>query len=155
MKTKKCKCCKQIKLIPDDFHLMRSGKWIKKKWYPEVYRNECKTCRRTGGIADSQGSTKIMKKMNIKRPPLGTPCYCCKSTKSVLVFDHCHTSGTFRGWLCHSCNTAIGKLGDNIEGLQNAIRYLERSNFYFFLQTTEKSLPSTPKQSSITDYFNI
>lgn len=41
--------------------------------------------------------------------------------------DHCHLSGLFRGWLCGHCNTSIGKFGDSIEGLMNAVRYLGRA----------------------------
>jgi len=29
--------------------------------------------------------------------------------------------------LCTSCNLGVGQLGDNIEGLESAIRYLQRS----------------------------
>jgi hypothetical protein len=27
-----------------------------------------------------------------------------------LDLDHCHDTGRFRGWLCYSCNGAIGKI---------------------------------------------
>ena len=30
-----------------------------------------------------------------------------------------------RGWLCNNCNTGLGAMGDNIEGLKKAMRYLE------------------------------
>jgi hypothetical protein len=33
----------------------------------------------------------------------------------------------FRGWLCNICNLSIGQLGDSVEGLMNAVRYLERA----------------------------
>ncbi|KAK1548910.1 hypothetical protein Q3G72_018810 [Acer saccharum] len=32
--------------------------------------------------------------------------------------DHCHATGQPRGVLCHNCNTSIGRLGDNIEGIK-------------------------------------
>ena len=32
----------------------------------------------------------------------------------------------YRGFLCHFCNTGIGKLGDDIEGVTRALRYLEK-----------------------------
>jgi recombination endonuclease VII len=53
-------------------------------------------------------------------------CECCNTYKATHL-DHCHVSGTFRGWLCGRCNRSIGQLGDNIEGLMNAVRYLERA----------------------------
>lgn len=46
------------------------------------------------------------------------------STK--LHIDHCHTTGKVRGLLCRSCNIAIGYLNDDINLLQNAIKYLEK-----------------------------
>lgn len=41
-----------------------------------------------------------------------------------MCFDHDPETHTFRGWLCQNCNTGIGKLGDNLEGLLEAVRYL-------------------------------
>jgi hypothetical protein len=41
--------------------------------------------------------------------------------------DHDHSSGEVRGILCRSCNTGIGKLGDNPYRLERARRYLTRS----------------------------
>lgn len=43
-----------------------------------------------------------------------------------LAVDHCHDSARIRGLLCHSCNRAIGLLGDNVDLLRKAIDYLER-----------------------------
>lgn len=41
-----------------------------------------------------------------------------------LYVDHDHKTGKIRGLLCTTCNTAIGKLKDNILLLQSAINYL-------------------------------
>jgi len=41
------------------------------------------------------------------------------------VIDHDHDTGEFRGWLCSNCNTGLGAMGDNKEGLKKAMRYLE------------------------------
>ena len=48
-----------------------------------------------------------------------------KCTKRLHI-DHCHATGKVRGLLCGSCNTAIGLLGDDIERLKYAIRYLQK-----------------------------
>lgn len=44
----------------------------------------------------------------------------------ALCLDHDHETGHFRGWLCISCNRALGVFGDNVVGLQHAIAYLEK-----------------------------
>lgn len=40
--------------------------------------------------------------------------------------DHCHETGEVRGLLCYGCNTALGKLRDDVERMRNAITYLQR-----------------------------
>lgn len=61
--------------------------------------------------------------------PEPTACECCGKSrgKKAMHLDHCHVSGFFRGWLCGECNTGLGKFGDSIEGLMNAVRYLQRA----------------------------
>jgi hypothetical protein len=56
-------------------------------------------------------------------------CECCGKPPGTraMNLDHCHETGTFRGWLCGPCNRGIGQLGDNIAGLKAAIKYLERT----------------------------
>lgn len=44
--------------------------------------------------------------------------------KQSMALDHDHVTGKFRGWICARCNVGLGLLGDNIEGLQAAIAYL-------------------------------
>ena len=41
-----------------------------------------------------------------------------------LFVDHCHTTGKIRGLLCHSCNTAIGLLKENLGNFRKAMQYL-------------------------------
>ena len=38
--------------------------------------------------------------------------------------DHCHETGKTRGLLCHRCNRALGFFKDDIQTLQNAVKYL-------------------------------
>jgi hypothetical protein len=40
-------------------------------------------------------------------------------------FDHCHTSGHFRGVICFRCNTALGMFQDNSESMLRAVKYLD------------------------------
>jgi len=44
-----------------------------------------------------------------------------------LSIDHDHETMQIRGLLCSLCNTALGSFKDNIEFLENAIRYLKGS----------------------------
>jgi hypothetical protein len=59
---------------------------------------------------------------------------CCKicgihqvNLKSTLCVDHCHTTGKIRGLLCHQCNLFIGNAKDDINILENAIKYLNEN----------------------------
>ncbi|PRY38416.1 recombination endonuclease VII [Spirosoma oryzae] len=42
-----------------------------------------------------------------------------------LAVDHCHSSGKIRGLLCSNCNTALGKVRDNVVILHSMIHYLQ------------------------------
>lgn len=53
-------------------------------------------------------------------------CAICLKTRTLVV-DHIHGTTHVRGLLCHGCNTALGKLGDDIVGLQRAMDYLVRT----------------------------
>jgi len=69
------------------------------------------------------------RKKGIPFPPYEAPsvCECCGGPPiptHALAVDHCHRTGKFRGWLCQRCNTGIGMLGDTIEGLMLAVKYL-------------------------------
>lgn len=54
-------------------------------------------------------------------------CQNCGRSSPSLCMDHDHETGKFRGWLCRKCNAAEGMLGDNIEGLESALRYLRNT----------------------------
>ena len=56
---------------------------------------------------------------------------CCKicnrhqtEFQKRLAVDHDHNTGAVRSLLCPSCNSGIGKLGDNIDVVRNALDYL-------------------------------
>ena len=43
-------------------------------------------------------------------------------------FDHDHTTGDFRGWLCPNCNCALGLAKDSIDLLLKMVDYLTRAS---------------------------
>jgi len=55
-------------------------------------------------------------------------CLCCNKdmkNKKFMV-DHDHITSAIRGLICLQCNTGIGLLGDNLNGLNNAVIYLSK-----------------------------
>ena len=53
-----------------------------------------------------------------------TSCEICGS-EDKLCYDHDHNTMEFRGILCMGCNSALGHLGDNREGLLKALSYFD------------------------------
>lgn len=55
-------------------------------------------------------------------------CAICKNKSDRLHVDHNHDTGKVREMLCHKCNTALGMFHENINTLEEAIRYLQKHN---------------------------
>ena len=75
--------------------------------------------------------SKIVRDLKKTAPPVPEVCDCCgkiplgSNGKIKWCLDHNHQTNTFRGWLCERCNLGIGQLGDNIDGVQKAVKYLK------------------------------
>lgn len=54
-------------------------------------------------------------------------CEICDK-KCNTVFDHNHSTGLFRGWICHECNISLGMVRDRIEILNKMISYLIKNS---------------------------
>jgi len=98
---------------------------IAKKSYEKRKRND------PGGLRLAQKKQKLkwsygltIEGYNALMEKFNNQCAICSRTAN-LVIDHCHETNVIRGVLCNKCNTAIGMLGDNINGLSRAISYLE------------------------------
>lgn len=50
---------------------------------------------------------------------------CFVGPEGTLCVDHNHRTGGIRGILCWQCNAALGKLGDNLQGIMKVVRYLK------------------------------
>jgi hypothetical protein len=89
----------------------------------KYFRPECKECNKH----HTKGRTEAYRLAGKPSyPPIGTPCDLCARTDKELLFDHDHETLKHRGWLCQNCNQALGRLGDNEEGLQRALNYLKK-----------------------------
>jgi len=93
-------------------------------------RPECRACLNYGvkirkGLREEHGM-----------PPAGYQCPLCLCSEeeaqgkggfksSAWALDHDHDTDTFRGWLCHSCNRALGVFNDDVPRLRRAIKYIK------------------------------
>ena len=66
-------------------------------------------------------------------PKIGEKFTCPICQKNIIRkfsndvnLDHSHIDGKIRGWLCSSCNTSIGKFGEDVETLKRAIKWLKK-----------------------------
>ena len=139
MKT--CKICKKEKSLNEFYETKRNGVaygyhgkckecYVKKQqenYDPLKKRNE--NLKRCYGITLNEYN-EMLEKQNGKCAICGTTE--TKGRKSgrgggadVFAVDHCHDTGDVRGLLCHSCNRAMGLLGDNTHILQSMIEYLQ------------------------------
>lgn len=60
--------------------------------------------------------------------PRAVSCEICNGSEGGIVFDHCHLSGQFRGWICDRCNKTLGLVKDSTELLASMAKYLENAN---------------------------
>ena len=93
-------------------------------------KRTCKSCK--------NGHKSIIKKLR-KENEYPSEDYCCpicdrdleelskygQISMKTWVLDHCHETNTFRGWICHHCNTGLGAFSDETTRLANAMRYLD------------------------------
>lgn len=104
------------------------NKYSREKWYPKNQQKQVKSSAKW----KEKNKIKVLAtryKLDYKEVQNafdlanGKCPICDRETK--LVLDHCHKTGLLRGFICQKCNIALGKFGDNLEGLQKAIKYLE------------------------------
>lgn len=101
-----------------------------------VQSGVCRECMHKHNRLQPQGKLmsrriRVLKSRGIQTPtrPMPETCECCGgnapgSSNHNFCVDHNHETMKFRGWLCGSCNRAIGLLGDNFEGVYRAMAYM-------------------------------
>ena len=73
--------------------------------------------RRLYGLNEEEYNNMILSQNNL--------CAICnKPSDKTLHIDHDHATGRVRGLLCHTCNTGIGMLQEDVVVLNRAIEYL-------------------------------
>ena len=127
---KYCPRCKQTKDFLD-FH--------KNKSRADGLQAECKSCTIERACARKRPERKIQDRIRHKNNKLkdygvtetiqeleesqSHKCAICGKLADLHI-DHCHLTNKYRGLLCMQCNTGLGKFYDNVEYLQQAIKYL-------------------------------
>ena len=107
MPRKICSYCKKRKNLKS---------FPKHSMYKDNLDSRCKSCVKS--------HSKVRSKLHKHAPIKPEVCECCKEVPIKWVLDHDHQDDSFRGWVCDRCNTGIGKLGDNLDGLVKAVNYL-------------------------------
>lgn len=79
----------------------------------------------------------------------GGKCAICGRRSIKLHIDHDHASGQVRGLLCMTCNTALGKFGDNVDWLIEAARYVSRA--WLAAQKAKKTCADTSQEKTAPD----
>ena len=59
--------------------------------------------------------------------PKTEQCEICGAL-GTICYDHDHSTGKFRGWICLRCNFALGMVKDSKELLKMLINYLNKNN---------------------------
>jgi hypothetical protein len=119
--TKPCSGCKE--------ELPLSSYYLRKDGY---YQSRCQSCMQASNRkwADANQIPRKARRYGVCEEVLASMfddaagrCGICDRERELHV-DHCHDTGRVRGLLCGPCNRSIGVLGDNVEGLRRALRYL-------------------------------
>jgi len=94
------------------------------------FKRICSSCRK--------GQSRLIAKLKRENPYPDDDYECpiCERTIQEIgntgqkklqtwVLDHCHDSKTFRGWVCHHCNTGLGSFKDSVDITEKAAMYLK------------------------------
>lgn len=131
---KKCSRCKEIKPT-SEFHKNSRNKHTKPTW--SDYKSFCKVCNNKINLEQKEKyphhwiatkykvTKEVAHEWYLKSMQKCDICgYVWKVDTDRLCIDHCHTTGKIRGILCKHCNHVLGHARDNIETLENSIKYL-------------------------------
>ena len=97
---------------------------------PSLERDKMRAWRLENGLEEKKRKRLRKESQRIKAAGRvkSNACELCWTTGTRIVFDHCHASGNFRGWLCEKCNFALGLAKDDPALLRRMADYLERNS---------------------------
>lgn len=143
METKKCSKCGLTKHV-EHFHIRKASK--------DGYTARCGKCINTKSLKTRIERPNQTRENNLKNrfnmsieeynviflKQRGRCAICSKPESNSdskgnvkwLSVDHNHNTGDIRGLLCSSCNTGIGLLGDSVDTMKKAIKYLKERGSY-------------------------
>jgi len=98
--TKACRVCQEEKQLSSYYEYTPGG----------LNFTTCKPC-----MLKINNQVKRLNKGYKSLKPLH--CECCGSYGIDTGLDHCHHTGSFRGFICQSCNTKLGMWGDTYESV--------------------------------------
>lgn len=99
----------------------------------------CRDCYKTNRNKSIMNSKKWQQRHEVARAkelakqdgaatrPRATKCEVVGCGNSPVVFDHCHATGLFRGWICVRCNRLLGQIKDSPELLESLATYLRQA----------------------------
>jgi len=102
------------------------------KSHPGLLKRRCKTCDHLRIVSDKRDRLYKITPQEYEQMFISQcgGCAICgvkaESLSRSLSVDHDHKTGNVRGLLCSRCNTGIGLLGDSVEIILLAMRYLEK-----------------------------
>jgi hypothetical protein len=123
-RDKQCTTCEEVFPETEEHFYIASTYFSKDGTSNNHLHNKCKACA-------NKSRTTQQRLQKFHGHKAYGKCDCCgvdsKQLKGdKLHLDHCHSTGTYRGHLCGSCNRGMGMLGDNSEGVQRAVDYLKK-----------------------------
>ena len=121
IRTQVCNFCKET--LPETKFGFDSGGGYRRSRCKECTLKQCKivdAMRKDHPYPDANYSCPIC---SITEPEI-TAKSNRKHKRKVWELDHCHTTGTFRGYICNKCNMGLSHFSDNTDTLNSAIGYL-------------------------------
>lgn len=127
------KCCNRCKQIKPLNEFWKNGRRNNGKPVKDLYRGDCAICERekrlpklrAAGVRHRHG-IELSEYERMYKEQNGL-CAICNGLpqREHLDIDHCHQSSKIRGLLCGKCNKGIGLFNDDIERLEQAVKYLK------------------------------